>query len=403
MMSLLSNVCRCTSLNSKRCIRFSEDIRIIQLKLPKRPITTSNNVKIHAPAKSRRYLYSAMIGLGAGIAVGGYYSYTDIVDRGRPLKAPDSNNERYLLTALPEVEVSRRVVFDTDASGLKITLFQYPTCPFCCKVRAFLDYHGISYDVVEVNPVLRQQIKWSEYRKVPIVLIKVKDGYQQLNDSSMIISALGSYIKDNSYTDLMELVSYYPTIEYRDDEGNRKMDIMNKYFLMFKKDLGSEEKENEVLSERKWRKWADSVLVHTLSPNVYRTMDESLESFNWFSDVGEWKRLFSWWEVSLVVYVGSFAMWVIGKRLQKKYNLKKDVRQSLYDECNVWVRELSKKGTPFHGGDRPNLADLAVYGVLCSIEGCSAFKDLLANTKIGGWYSRMKKACHDHQGSLHVL
>lgn len=37
--------------------------------------------------------------------------------------------------------------------------------------------------------------------------------------------------------------------------------------------------------ERKWRKWADDVFVHTLSPNVYRTLGEAYQTFNWFSDV----------------------------------------------------------------------------------------------------------------------
>lgn len=37
--------------------------------------------------------------------------------------------------------------------------------------------------------------------------------------------------------------------------------------------------------EVKWRRWADETLVHTLSPNVYRTTDEALQAFNWFSEV----------------------------------------------------------------------------------------------------------------------
>lgn len=37
--------------------------------------------------------------------------------------------------------------------------------------------------------------------------------------------------------------------------------------------------------EIKWRRWADETLVHTLSPNVYRTTDEALQAFNWFSEV----------------------------------------------------------------------------------------------------------------------
>lgn len=73
-----------------------------------------------------------------------------------------------------------QVRIPNDNSGLKLTLFQYQTCPFCCKVRAFLDYYGISYDVIEVDPVLRQSIKWSPYKKVPILVAKTEDGYQVL-------------------------------------------------------------------------------------------------------------------------------------------------------------------------------------------------------------------------------
>ena len=67
----------------------------------------------------------------------------------------------------------------TDDTGLKLTLYQYQTCPFCCKVRAFLDYYGFAYDIVEVNSVTRKQIKWSDYKKVPILVYEGagKDGY----------------------------------------------------------------------------------------------------------------------------------------------------------------------------------------------------------------------------------
>lgn len=56
------------------------------------------------------------------------------------------------------------------SSRLQLTLYQYKTCPFCSKVRAFLDFHSLPYQVVEVNPVRRAEIKFSSYRKVPILL-----------------------------------------------------------------------------------------------------------------------------------------------------------------------------------------------------------------------------------------
>lgn len=52
-----------------------------------------------------------------------------------------------------------------------ITLYQYQTCPFCCKARAFLEYYGLEYSIVEVNPLTRKEIKFSQYKKVPITVV----------------------------------------------------------------------------------------------------------------------------------------------------------------------------------------------------------------------------------------
>lgn len=112
-----------------------------------------------------------------------------------------------------------------------LILFQYPTCPFCCKVRAFLDYVKVPYDVVEVDPMLKQQIGWSDYKKVPILLVKSANGYQPLTDSTMIVSALATYFKDKSYN-IEDIANFYPSVTFIDEDGKRKADIMNKYFIM---------------------------------------------------------------------------------------------------------------------------------------------------------------------------
>ena len=52
-----------------------------------------------------------------------------------------------------------------------ITLYQFASCPFCNKVRTFLDYYGFKYKIVEVDPIFKKEIKFSEYRRVPILVI----------------------------------------------------------------------------------------------------------------------------------------------------------------------------------------------------------------------------------------
>ena len=89
--------------------------------------------------------------------------------------------------------------------------------------------------------------------------------------------------------------------------------------------------------------------------------------------------------------------------ISSRHNLKDDVRLSLYDECNKFMKELETRKTPFLGGEDPNLADLAVYGILSSIEGCLAFGELLQNTNIGSWYFKMKEAVQKHEGQKFLM
>ncbi|XP_065360849.1 prostaglandin E synthase 2 [Calliphora vicina] len=298
------------------------------------------------------------------------------------------------------VKITKRFVNPKDTSGLDITLFQFQTCPFCCKVRAFLDFMGISYKVVEVDAVLRQDIKWSEVKKVPMVLIRQRDGrYVQMSDSSAIISLIATYLNDKTM-DIGELAQYYPAISFFDDNQKKQNDIMNKYFQMYQdRTPKGHTKEMEEL-ERKWRTWADSHLVHLISPNCYQSLGEAFETFEWFSQAGEWDIHFPKWERDLMVYAGATAMWGIAKILKKRHQLTDDVRSHIYDACNKWTKEVEKRNTKFLGGNQPNLADLSVYGVLSSMEGCQAFKDCVQNTKIGEWFYGVKQLIQQNRGNL---
>lgn len=221
-----------------------------------------------------------------------------------------------------------------------VVLYQYEACPFCNKVKAFLDYYDIPYKVVEVNPISKKEIKWSDYKKVPILMV---DG-QQLVDSSAIIDKLGEKILPD-------------------------------------KKINSVADEDE---ETKWRRWVDNHLVHVLSPNIYRNTSEALESFDYITSNGN----FSFTEKITVKYAGAAAMYFVSKNLKKKYNIT-DERAALYEAAETWVDALN--GRTFLGGSKPNLADLAVFGVLRPIRYLRSGRDMVEHTRIGEWYSRMEK------------
>ena len=77
-----------------------------------------------------------------------------------------------------------RVLSKEDADRIHLTLYQYAVCPFCNKVRSFLDYYGFAYTIVEVDPIRRKEIKFSEYRKVPVVVCKTTDGKEVVSKNS---------------------------------------------------------------------------------------------------------------------------------------------------------------------------------------------------------------------------
>ncbi|PWA86536.1 Glutaredoxin [Artemisia annua] len=227
-----------------------------------------------------------------------------------------------------------------------LVLYQYQACPFCNKVKAFLEYNDIPYKIVEVNPINKKEIKWSDYKKVPILKV---DG-EQMVDST---------------------------------------DIIDKLHQRMHPDSGTEDDET-----KKWRGWVDNHLVHVLSPNIYRSPTEALESFDYITTHGN----FSFTERLLAKYSGAAAMYFVSKKLKKRHNIT-DERKALYEAAETWVDAL--KGRQYLGGSEPNLGDLAVFGVLRPIRYLTAGKDMVENTRIGEWFTRMESQMKpQHEATL---
>ena len=87
-------------------------------------------------------------------------------------------------------------------------------------------------------------------------------------------------------------------------------------------------------------------------------------------------------------------MWGLSKRLRKKYGVEGDVRQALFADADAWAAAVGE-ARPFMGGERPGLADLAVFGVMRSVVGTDTFHDLLHSTRVAPWYERMMAAVGD--------
>ncbi|CAN6682868.1 unnamed protein product [Malus baccata var. baccata] len=238
----------------------------------------------------------------------------DLFGLSKPSSVPRCAGGHMCFSANAVASVAQEVHPHVKSLPKDVVLYQYEACPFCNKVRAFLDYYNIPYKVMEVNPINRKR----------------------LND---II-----------------------------DKLHRRINPENA--------LNSEE-------EKKWRGWVDKRFVHVLSLNLYRTVSKALESFDYIT------RNFSSYERMVAKYAGAAATYFVSKKLKKRYNIT-DERAALYGVAETWVDAL--KGRQFLGGSNPNLADLAVFGVLRPIRHLKSGKDMVENTRIGEWYNRMESA-----------
>ncbi len=73
----------------------------------------------------------------------------------------------------------------------KIILYQFETCPYCAKVRNYMDEHNIEYEKVNVSyeredTQRKELLAKSGVGTVPVI----KDGDKYVGDSGVIIEYL---------------------------------------------------------------------------------------------------------------------------------------------------------------------------------------------------------------------
>lgn len=229
-----------------------------------------------------------------------------------------------------------------------VVLYQYDVCPFCNKVKAFLEFHKVPYRIVEVNPLFKKELGWSAYKKVPTIVVNG----EQINGSSEIITELSARLsppKKSSW-------------------------------------FGSKKQAEAEAEEQKWRDWVDSRLVHVITPNIYRTVGESIQAFDYMTTKGNFTIV----ERYVAQVVGVVMMHGLSKFVLKKKHHIEEERPALYAAMDDFTDALGSRH--FLGGNKPNLADISVFGVIKAVRGMDTWKDLMDNTKVLPWYERMETA-----------
>jgi microsomal prostaglandin-E synthase 2 len=152
--------------------------------------------------------------------------------------------------------------------------------------------------------------------------------------------------------------------------------------------LSGEFKDSTDPAVGEWLEFVDRELAVLLFPNITRSMLESWEAFGYINEVPHFNPL----QKIVLRLSGALAMRVANGKIKKKYSIE-DEREALVNCVNRWVRD-GLRSRIFHGGDSPDLADVAVYGCLKSIEKFTTFAWLLgeADKDLLLWYNRMRQA-----------
>lgn len=224
---------------------------------------------------------------------------------------------------------------------MKPKLYQYAACPFCNKVRSLLRYKGVDFETIEVHPLNKKEIAFSpDYRAVPIY---IDSQGKQVNDSTHIM-------------------------RWIDQEFPKR--------VVFRTETREAKRENQ------WLIWSEG-FVKGLPAAIYDSLPNSLRSFDYITKVGK----FSWFEKRMIKYSGALIMSMVAKKIKKREQIE-DPEIFLQQKAQEWAAGL--EGRSFMGGDSPNGADMAVYGIFQSVVNLPAGKTLRSNALFNAWYERME-------------
>ncbi len=216
-----------------------------------------------------------------------------------------------------------------------LTLYQFESCPFCWKVKALLHYAKIPYQIVEVNPMTSEELQPLGLKQVPVLV----DEGEVITESAVIVDYLNTKY------------AHLPVTE----------------------------------EATAWRQWVDQQFVFLLPPIIHANFATSWKTFGKVlttSGFNPFKRL-------IVRLGGAMAMSRAAPKKAKERGIT-DAPAALQKAVRHWV-EQGLAGRDFHGGASPDLADLAVFGVMRATDGLATLHLAeQASPVFARWYATMK-------------
>ncbi|CUG93327.1 glutaredoxin-like protein, putative [Bodo saltans] len=249
----------------------------------------------------------------------------------------------------------------SSSTTVRVTFYRLLGCPFCAKVKSVLDASRIEYEEVIVDPLRGSGIVDPRYPLVPQLRLEASDAPSApfVVDSAAIVSAIA--------------VAYGFQKQLTDEKIVKTRSWMTDRF-------------QGVTFAAINSSWTSAFYAYPdLVPPVYGNII--------FRVIG-----------ATALY--GLANWKILPRLKDGAN--SEVAQQMITTKNIdgWVREEANQFTSqlvklkrsdalgFHGGERPDLADVEMFGVMRAVSrhptlGAQVVK--ANNNELGQWFNRMEE------------
>ena len=243
-------------------------------------------------------------------------------------------------------EADIEAVVEADENGTRLypeqvvdglpTIYSFQSCPFCFKIRALLGSRGIAYADVEVEPMKKAELKWGDWNQVPV--------YVDINGNAMDESNDILHYIDSNNGNLFPRAGHDP-------------------------------------EQDRWMEFSNKVLGKSIVAVIYRTFGSSFRALEYVNGIENFSRK----DKLVNKYLGGFVMKMVGRSRAKMFDL--PPRENLKTQLDTMSSGF--KGD-FFGGENPNGADFANYGILRSMQGLEGFDILEAHPEAFGWYNRMQ-------------
>jgi microsomal prostaglandin-E synthase 2 len=232
---------------------------------------------------------------------------------------------------------------NSTASTQAAKLYQYEVCPFCWKARVGLALKKAPFEKIEVHPLNKKELSFSDYKKVPVY---IDSKGEQVNDSNIILKHI-----DKEFTSGPKLCA---------EDGTEAKKL-----------------------ENYWLEWSEKY-VKAIPPLIYDTVPNALKAFNYITKVGNFSSL----QKMTIKYSGALVMKMVAKKSKERQNIQ-DPKAHVKTLLKEWADAVGTQS--FRGGNTPDITDAAVFGITMSVRDLPAFSIMQENAAFNAWMKRMSE------------